>query len=42
MLIEQDNEWPMYEMLMTPGTQFRFAQDPDGTVYTVTQADAEL
>ena len=35
----QDAEEAFGELMATPGTQFRFRQDPNQTVYTVTKAD---
>tara|TARA_B110000046_G_scaffold185954_1_gene230743 strand:+ start:3446 stop:12727 length:9282 start_codon:yes stop_codon:yes gene_type:complete len=38
MLTHQENEAQFAELMATVGTQFRFKQDPNQTVYTITQA----
>ena len=38
MLTHQENEAAFAELMATVGTQFRFKQDPNQTVYTITQA----
>jgi len=40
--IHQEDEAAFADLIMTPGTQFRFSQDPNSTIYTVTKADVEL
>ena len=39
MMTHQENEAAFAELMATIGTQFRFKQDPNGTIYTVTKAD---
>ena len=40
-ITHQENEFAFGEAMATSGTQFRFKQDPNGTVYTVTRAEIQ-
>ena len=41
MMIHQQTEIPFADAMSTVGTQFRFQQDPDQTIYTVTNVEVD-
>ena len=41
MNLHQQNEMGFVDAITKPGTQFRFKQDPDQTIYTITESKEE-